>query len=140
MSLPNITLIGNVVADAELRFTNAGKAWTTFRVACNDRRKNEAGEWIDGKTTFVDVTTWRAAEAVATALKKGTKVLVVGDLNQLEFETKSGEKRTGYKVVANEVATLIYDRTGQVSGTQSVTAGDPWTSSTTSSASDEAPF
>jgi single-strand DNA-binding protein len=65
MPLPSITLIGNLTADPELRFTNAGKPWVTFTIAANERRKTETGEWVDGDTCFMDVTSWRSAEQQA---------------------------------------------------------------------------
>lgn len=135
MALPNITLIGNLVADPELRHTQAGKPVVTLRVACNDRKKNDAGEWVDGESVFLDVTSWRSPEAINTQLSKGSKVLIVGTLRQDNYE-KDGQKRTSYKVIADEIASLIYDRNGQISGSTSITS-DPWATPADSS---EAPF
>ena len=114
MPLPSTQMQGNLTDAPQLRYTNAGKAWVTFTVACNERRKNEAGEWIDGDTTFLDVVAWRNAEAIAK-LTKGARVVVVGDLKQRDFEDKDGNKRRGYQVDALYVASLITDATGQPS-------------------------
>lgn len=136
MPLPTITIVGNLTSDPELRWTQSGKAVVNFRIACNDRKKDEAGNWVDGDTTFLDVTSWRAPSAIADTCKKGSKVVVFGTLKQRTYETKDGNSKTVYEVVAEEVATLLYDKTGQVTGSQSITQVDPWVGTTT----DETPF
>lgn len=124
--LPQVFLAGNLVADPELRFTPSGIAVAKFRVACNDRRKNEAGEWVDGDTTFLDVTVWRQkAETVAERLSKGSKVMVQGRLAQRSYETAAGEKRTVYEVTADEVAEQILPKPAQRS-TAAAGGDDPW--------------
>lgn len=127
MPLPTIAIIGNLTADPELRHTNAGKAWTTFRVASNERRKNEAGEWIDGDSLYIDVTSWRAAEQIKEQLTKGSRVIVYGTLRSREYEAKSGEKRTAIEINAELVAIQI--REGEAPRTITATTGatDPWT-------------
>lgn len=125
MPLPQITLVGNLTADPELRFTQAGKAWATLRLACNDRTKNDQGEWVDGETTFIDVVTWRAAEAVNSTLAKGSRVLVTGTLKQRDYQTASGEKRTAYQVNVDFIGQAMVDKTGQTSGFQGVTQDTP---------------
>ena len=126
MALPTITLIGNLTADPELRWTQSGKPVTSLRMACNERKKNEAGEWVDGDTLFMNVTVWRNAQAVSDALKKGSPIIVYGTLKQDNVD-KDGVKTSYFKVNADDVALQLFDKAGQVTGTQSVTqTGDGW--------------
>lgn len=108
MSLPQITMVANAVADPELRVTASGKAVAKLRVACNSRIRQQDGSFVDGDACFLDVTAWeRTAEAVAEAVRKGTKVMITGRLQQRSYETATGEKRTVYEVVADEVALVL---------------------------------
>jgi len=111
MALPTVTLSGNLVADPDLTFTNAGKAFVSIRVACNAPKRDAAGNWVDGDTTYVNVVAWREAEAIA-AYSKGTRVAVQGSLKQRDYETREGEKRTAYEVNATWVAEIARDRKG----------------------------
>lgn len=113
MALPQVTLTGNLTDDPQLRFTNAGKPWITFRVACTDRRKEANGEWVDGDTTFIDVTSWLRAEALNTALLKGMQVMVAGQLKSREYEDSNGAKRTAYDIKADSVAIVVKDTAGK---------------------------
>lgn len=126
MALPTITIVGNLTADAELKFTNSGKAVTNLRVACNERKKNEAGEWVDGESVFLDVTVWKNAEAVSR-LTRGSKVLIVGTLRQNDYE-KDGVKIKAYRVNADHVAEELRDARGETSGFSPVATGsdDLW--------------
>ena len=111
MTLPQVTATGNVVADPELRFTQAGKAVASFRMACNKRYfDKDANEWKDGDTTFLGVDVWNGAETVAEHVKRGAKVTVVGDLTQREWE-QDGQKRTAYSVRAATVAEVVREFT-----------------------------
>lgn len=123
MPLPTIAIVGNLTADPELRVTNNGKQWATFRVACNERRKNEAGDWIDGDSLYIDVTSWRAAEQIKQQLTKGQRVIVYGTLRSREYEAKSGEKRTAIEINAEAVALQLRD--GETR-TITATTTDPW--------------
>ena len=115
MTLPHIEATGNVVGDPELRFTNAGKAVANFRLACNARYYDkDAGEWRDGDTTFIGVDVWNQAEAVAEQVKRGTKVTVVGELTQREWE-QDGQKRTAYSIKASTVAEVVREFTPRAS-------------------------
>jgi single-strand DNA-binding protein len=106
--LPRVELAGNLVADPELRFTPAGHAVCKMRVACNDRRQNPQGEWVDGDTTFLDLTAWKLkAEACAEQFTKGSKVIVTGRLSQRSYETSAGERRTVYEVVVDEIGSMV---------------------------------
>lgn len=93
MPLPTITGIARLVADPELRFTPAGAAVASVRLAFNSRRKNEqTQEWEDGDTFWVRGSAWRElAEHVAESLTKGMEVLVSGELKTHSWE-KDGQK------------------------------------------------
>lgn len=102
MADSNITLIGNLTRDPELKFTQSGKAQTRFSIAVNRRWQRE-GTWEE-QTSYFDVTTWAVlAENVANTLTKGNRVIVTGRLEQRTWETKEGEKRSTVEVVADAV-------------------------------------
>lgn len=107
MSLPTVILTGNLTDDPVLRHTQNGTAVVSLRVACNSARKDEAGNWIDGDSTFIDVTSWRSPEAINANLHKGSRVNVIGQLEQRTYETQAGEKRTAYEVRASSVAAVV---------------------------------
>jgi len=121
-----VTLAGNAVADAELRFTPKGSAVASFRVAVNERIKNADGTWGDGDTTFFTVSAWESmAERVAEQVKKGTRVIVTGKLKAREYEAKDGTVRTSIDVRAEEVGTSTGYRKGQEQATQP-SPSDSW--------------
>ena len=97
----NVTVfIGNLVADPELRFTGSGTAVCNVRVANN--RKKPSGE---EEATFMSVTCWQGlAENVAEELHKGDRVVVVGRLQQRQFEKRDGSKGESIEIVADEVS------------------------------------
>lgn len=134
--LPEITIVGTLVADPELRFTPTGSAVANFTVAANDRRYDDKrGEWIDKGATFLRCSIWnQAAENVAECLTRGTRVLVTGVLRQREWETREGEKRYAFDVDATEVAASLKWATIKITkATRATTYGthpdptDPWT-------------
>lgn len=128
MPLPTISLQGNLTADPELRYTQAGKPVVSFSVACNDRYLDKTtNEWKDGDTTFMNVTSWRNGEAINNTLGRGSKVLVIGSLKQRNYETKDGQKRQAFEVNADHVAQIITDKAGAQTS-QSFPANDPWPS------------
>src|SRR5215472_8620958 len=93
-----ITIVGNLVADPELRYTPTGQAASTPRL-----RDNTTGEWKDGDSLFLSCNVWRqAAENVAESLQRGMRVIVSGRLGQRSYETKEGEKRTVYEVEVDD--------------------------------------
>lgn len=100
-----ITLVGNLTADPELRWTPAGMAITTFTVASTPRvYDRQDGQWKDGEALFLRCTVWRdAAEHVAETLSRGSRVIVTGRLKQRSFETRDGDKRTVVEVDVDEV-------------------------------------
>lgn len=139
MPLPTVTMTGNLTGDPMLRFTGSGKAVTSLRLACSERRRNkDTGTWEDGDTTFLDVTCWRNAEEVADKLTKGQTVIVSGVLRQRTYQAKDGTDRTTYEVTADDVALVVKSQGGYAPKPEAVST-DPWPS-TWSGNADEAPF
>lgn len=114
-----ITLVGNLVDDPELRFTPTGQAVAKFRLASTPRyRDNQTGEWKDGESLFLSCNAWRqGGENVAESLRRGMRVIVQGRLRQRSFETKDGEKRTVYEVEADDVGPSLRNATAKVTKT-----------------------
>jgi single-strand DNA-binding protein len=162
-----ITIVGNLVADPELRYTPTGQAVATFRVASTPRlRDNTTGEWKDGDSLFLSCNVWRqAAENVAESLQRGMRVIVSGRLRQRSYETREGEKRTVYEIEVDEVGPSLRNASAKVvksnrsggnyagqggggggySGGSQRPAEDPWTADPSdgfggNGAPDEPPF
>ncbi len=150
-----ITVVGNMVADPELRFTPSGAAVASFRIASTPRffDKN-ANEWKDGDSLFLTCNVWRQyAENVAESLSKGMRVIVTGRLKQRSYETREGEKRTVFEVEVDDVGPALRNATAKVNrisreggfssggnsggGGFGAAADDPWASAP---ASDTPPF
>src|ERR1700756_1119219 len=111
-----ITIVGNLVADPELRFTSSGQPVATFRVASTPRIRDAAtNEWKDGDSLFLTCNVWRqAAENVAESLQRGMRVIVSGRLRQRQYETKEGEKRTVYEVEVDDVGPSLRNASAKV--------------------------
>lgn len=115
-----ITVVGNLTADPELRFTPSGAAVANFTVASTPRTFDRAsGEWKDGEALFLRCNIWRqAAENVAESLTRGSRVIVTGRLKQRSFETKEGEKRTVFEVEVDEIGPSLRYATAKVNRAQ----------------------
>jgi len=111
-----ITVVGNLTADPELRFTPSGAAVANFTVASTPRTFDKnSNEWKDGEALFLRCSVWRqAAENVAESLQRGTAVIVQGRLKQRSYETKEGEKRTVYELDVEEVGPSLKFATAKV--------------------------
>jgi single-strand DNA-binding protein len=111
-----ITIVGNLVGDPELRYTPTGQAVAKFRVASTPRfRDNASGEWKDGDSLFLTCNVWRqAAENVAESLQRGMRVIVNGRLRQRSYETREGEKRTVYEVEVDDVGPSLRNASAKV--------------------------
>jgi single-strand DNA-binding protein len=108
------TIIGNLVDDPELRFTNTGTAVANLRVAVTQRIQQN-GQWRDGETSFFRVTCWRdQAEHLADSLAKGDRVMVTGRLRQRSWETPEGERRSVTEIEADEVGASLKFATAKV--------------------------
>ncbi|MGQ0839537.1 single-stranded DNA-binding protein [Actinokineospora sp.] len=161
-----ITVVGNLTADPELRFTPSGAAVASFTVASTPRTfDKQSGEWKDGEALFLRCNIWRqAAENVAESLTRGARVIVSGRLKQRSFETREGEKRTVMELEVDEVGPSLRYATAKVnkvsrgtgggggggfgggSGPSAPPADDPWGSAPPASGgggggfNDEPPF
>lgn len=114
-----ITVVGNVVADPELRFTPSGAPVANFRIASTPRNYDRnTNEWKDGDPLFLGVSAWRQlGENVAESIQKGARVVIVGRLQQRQYEATDGTKRSSYEVVAEEVAPSLRNATAAVTKT-----------------------
>ena len=160
-----ITVVGNLVSDPELRFTNSGAAVASFRIASTPRSfDRQSGEWKDGEALFLTCSVWRqAAENVAESLQRGSRVIVQGRLKQRTYETREGEKRTVVELEVDEVGPSLRYATAKVQkmarsgggsgggygASSSGPSDDPWASAAPAGASqssgggnfdDEPPF
>jgi single-strand DNA-binding protein len=108
------TIVGNLVDDPELRFTNTGTAVANMRVAVTQRVQQD-GEWRDGDTSFLKVNVWRGqAEHLADSRGKGDRVMVTGRLRQRSWETPEGDKRSVTEIEADEVGASLKFATAKV--------------------------
>ena len=156
-----ITVVGNLVADPELRFTPSGAAVANFRVASTPRVLDKAtNEWKDVESLFITCNVWRQyAENVAESLTKGMRVIVTGRLKQRSYETREGEKRTVVEMDVDDVGPALKSATAKVNRVQREGGGgfgggagggsssapasndDPWASGPSGGAGfDEPPF
>lgn len=116
----NVTVVGNLTNDPELRFTPSGAAVASFTVATSSRLLDKTtNEWKDGDPTYLRCSVWRQyAENVAESLTKGTRVIVSGRLKQRSFETREGEKRTVMEVEVEDVGPALRYATAKVNRVQ----------------------
>ena len=140
-----ITVVGNLVADPELKFTPSGAAVANFRIASTPRVfDKDTNDWKDGEALFLSCAAWRQmAENVAESLVKGDRVIVQGRLKQRSYETNDGEKRTVFEVDVDEVGPSLkfrFVRHTEKAARSSASAPpeDPW--ATPAGGSDEPPF
>jgi single-strand DNA-binding protein len=149
----NVTVVGNLTADPELRFTQSGAAVASFTVASTPSRYDKQQQkFVDGDALFMRCNVWRqVAENVAESLTRGARVVVTGRLRQRSFETKEGEKRTVVELEVDEIGPSLRYATAKVqkversSGATSSSspADDPWGSAPPAGSggfADEPPF
>ena len=120
----NITVVGNLTADPELRFTGAGKPVTSVRIAVTPRRYDrDSNRYVDGTTTFVDGQVWgEQAEHLTESLHKGDRVVVIGRWVTRVFTPTQGPnvgvEQRRLEVVVDEIgpslawATAVVTKTG----------------------------
>jgi single-strand DNA-binding protein len=145
-----LTIVGNLVDDPQLRYTPTGNAVANFRVASTPRYLDKAAnEWRDADSLFLTCNVWRqAAENVAESLQRGMRVIVSGRLRQRSYETREGEKRTVYEIEVDEVGPSLRNASAKVTKAarrsgppDSVPAGgDPWAAEAGSDGPAEPPF
>jgi single-strand DNA-binding protein len=135
-----ITVVGNLTADPELRFTPSGAAVASFTIASTPRTfDRNSNEWKDGEALFLRCSIWRqAAENVAESLTRGMRVIASGRLKQRSYETREGEKRTVMELDVEEVGPSLKYATAKVTRAARSGGGgggfggggdDPWASS-----------
>lgn len=114
-----ITVVGNLTADPELRYTQGGLAVANFTIASTPRTfDRQANDWKDGEALFLRASVWREfAENVAGTLTKGSRVIATGRLKQRSYETKEGEKRTSIELEIDEIGPSLRYATAQVTRT-----------------------
>ena len=119
-----VTVIGNLTADPELRYTQNGLAVANFTIASTPRTFDKArNEYVDGDALFLRASCWREfAENVAGSLSKGSRVVASGRLKQRSYETKEGEKRTAIELEVDEIGPSLRYASAQVTKTM---AGAP---------------
>ncbi|WP_105567266.1 single-stranded DNA-binding protein [Microbacterium halophytorum] len=120
-----ITVVGNLTADPELRYTQNGIPVANFTIASTPRNFDRAsGEWKDGEALFLRASVWRDyAEHVAGSLTKGMRVVAQGRLRQRSYETREGEKRTTIELEIDEIGPSLRYATAQVTRTQGGSGG-----------------
>jgi single-strand DNA-binding protein len=156
-----ITVVGNLTADPELRFTPSGAAVASFTIASTPRSFDKnTNEWKDGEALFLRCSLWRqAAENAAESLTRGMRVIAQGRLQQRSYETREGEKRTVIELQVDEIGPSLKYASAKVNRTQrgsssggfgssgsdggGAPADDPWGSAPAAGSaalSDEPPF
>src|SRR6187551_1370517 len=115
MADSTVTVVGNLTRDPEIRYTAGGAAKASFGMAVSRRWQNrQTNEWEE-QTSFFNVVCWRElADNVGASLKKGTRVVVTGRLEQRSWETEQGEKRSVVEIVADEVGPSLRFATAEV--------------------------
>jgi single-strand DNA-binding protein len=150
-----ITVVGNLTADPELRFTASGAAVASFTIASTPRSfDRQSNEWKDGEALFLRCSLWRqAAENAAESLTRGMRVIAQGRLQQRSYETREGEKRTVIELQVEEIGPSLRYASAKVNRSQRSSGGfggpdsgggapadDPWGSAAPAGFSDEPPF
>ncbi|MBT2675880.1 single-stranded DNA-binding protein [Streptomyces sp. ISL-14] len=143
-----ITIIGNLTADPELKFTASGQALAKFTVASTPRMfDRESNQWKDGTSTFFRCAAWRAlAEHVAESLGKGSRVVLSGRIRQHDWQTTEGENRSMLAVEVDEIGASLRFTTVTINGKRTSSngaapSGDPWnTGSNRPESGNEPPF
>ncbi|WP_447948233.1 single-stranded DNA-binding protein [Microbacterium maritypicum] len=148
-----ITVVGNLTADPELRYTQNGLPVANFTIASTPRTYDrQANEWKDGDALFLRASVWREfAEHVAGSLTKGTRVIAQGRLTQKAYTDKEGNQRTSIELEVDEIGPSLRYATAQVTRAASPNGNasnpaqsapaptqEPWT--TPGSFGDDTPF
>jgi len=123
-----VTVVGNLTADPELRYTNSGLPVANFTVASTPRHfDRERNEFVDGEPLFLRCSLWRqTGENAAQSLTRGMRIIVQGRLKQRSFEDKEGIKRTVLELDAEEVAaSLTYAKAAVTKATRSAGGAPP---------------
>jgi single-strand DNA-binding protein len=111
-----ITVVGNLTADPELRYTQNGLPVANFTIASTPRNfDRQANEWKDGEALFLRASVWREfAEHVAGSLTKGSRVIATGRLKQRSYQDREGNNRTAIELEVDEIGPSLRYATAQV--------------------------
>ena len=111
-----ITVVGNLTADPELRYTQNGLPVANFTIASTPRTfDRQANEWKDGDPLFLRASVWRDfAEHVAGSLTKGMRVVATGRLRQRSYQDREGQNRTAIELEVDEIGPSLRYATAQV--------------------------
>ncbi|MCA5924353.1 MULTISPECIES: single-stranded DNA-binding protein [Curtobacterium] len=111
-----ITVVGNLTADPELRYTQNGLAVANFTIASTPRTfDRQANEWKDGDALFLRASVWREfAEHVAGSLTKGSRVIAQGRLRQRSYQDREGQQRTSIELEVDEIGPSLRYATAQI--------------------------
>lgn len=112
----NVTVVGNLTNDPELRFTPSGAAVASFTIASNSRFLDKTtNEWKDGEPVFMRCSVWRQyAENVAESLTRGTRVIATGRLKQRSYDNRDGQKVTVIELEVDDVGPALRTATAKV--------------------------
>lgn len=114
MNVTALTIAGNTADVPEIRFTEAGRPVARVRVAVNSRYQDTGGQWVDGPTSWHNVTAWGAlAENLAESVGRGDRIVVHGRLEQRTYETESGEQRHTWEITADEIGVSLRHATAK---------------------------
>ena len=129
----NMTAVGNLTKDPELRFTAAGKAVANIVIACNERKfDKETNQWTEGNTVYITGTIWgKTAENAADSLRKGMQVIAVGVLKQHDFEDKQGAQQRRLELEIDTIGAGLNNAVAVITKVKRadspvVNQADPW--------------
>ena len=140
MTIQDVTIVGNICSDVELRYTPQGTPVAQFNVAVNDRRFNsETNQWENGDATFYRVSAWKQlGEHASETLAKGMEVIVKGRFTARNYTTREGAERTALEVTVNPGKGALgpslmwmvgsMSKAQQGGGQQAARQQDPWNS------------
>ena len=115
----NVTLVGNITRDPELRFTGSGQAKVNFGLAVNRRWQNRQTQEWEEQVSFFNIIAWgELGENASESLQKGSRAIVTGRLEQRSYETEDGEKKQVFEIVADEIGPSLRWATAQVTKTE----------------------
>ncbi len=122
-----VTVVGNLTADPELRYTHSGLAVANFTIASTPRNfDRNKGEYVDGDALFLRASVWREfAEHVASSLSKGMRVVAQGRLRQRSYQDRDGNNRTSIELEVDEIGPSLRYATAQVTRAKSSGSGRP---------------
>ena len=119
----NVTIVGSLCAEPELRHTSAGVPVADLRIAENRNYQDDSGEWRQ-ETSYYSAVVWRRLAEHAASLRRGDRVVAVGRMRQDEWTTDRGETRRRYVVDCDELAASIRFDAVEVRRSDDSEAGD----------------